>query len=271
MTPLWKNIISHFPIFNNESISSDSRAKLALYSGHDTTLIPLLASLGERVWDGSEWIPYASMLIIEIHEIIFNNVTASALTSARQKFPSSKAFRLIYNGVVLTDKIDGCTIASDLCDISFLMNRLNSFLPVDSSWSCELTPKEKAFLSTLFHEVTYDLSLASALFNTTGGKAILFLIIALSSFLSSFLTFVMINRKCPSWCRSRCCRRSEEQHLSPNFRNYESTAFSSSTQKNDNMVKPGGWKDPRRKTDLRYVEVPSWFNDDHNLDPREIT
>jgi hypothetical protein len=37
-----------------------------LYSGHDDTLMPLLATLGGTVWDG-KWTPYASMLIFEVN------------------------------------------------------------------------------------------------------------------------------------------------------------------------------------------------------------
>jgi ubiquitin-like domain-containing CTD phosphatase 1 len=40
--------------------------KLALFSGHDTTLMPILATLGGDVWAGAEWAPYASMILIEL-------------------------------------------------------------------------------------------------------------------------------------------------------------------------------------------------------------
>ena len=31
--------------------------KLGLFSGHDTTLMPILATLGDKVWPGTEWVP----------------------------------------------------------------------------------------------------------------------------------------------------------------------------------------------------------------------
>jgi len=262
MIPLWKEIISHFPSTNTTTDSKQT--KLALYSGHDTTLIPLLASLGERVWDGNQWIPYASMMNIEIHDIsLNNNATVSEISTLKKKFPSLKAFRLIYNGVVLSEKIEGCTPASDLCDITFLMNQLLSFVNLDNSWSCALTNAEKETLSTLYHEFTKEVSRATSFFHTAGGKVILFLLLALSAFLSSLLTFTIITRKCPSWCCC-CCRRrhNDREGESANLRSYESISFSSScSRKNDNFVKPG-WKDPRRTSDFRYVEVPSWFQDE---------
>ena len=272
MTPLWQEIMSHFPIYNH-STTSGLKPKLALFSGHDTTLIPLLASLGSRVWDGTEWIPYASMMVIEIHDIILVNSSLSVndLALVKKKFPSSKAFRIMYNGHVLTDKVDGCTLESDLCDVSYLMNQLLSFLQVDSPWSCDLTEAERASSSTLLDEFTERISLLTAIFKTPGGKAFLLLTIAASAFLSSLLTFVVMTRRCPFWCRSRCCRRGEQAMSDSNLRDYESITFSSGYTKNDNIVKPGGWKDPRKKSDFRYVEVPSWFLSESDAEPRGIT
>lgn len=39
-----------------------------LISGHDVTVMPMLASLGDDVWDG-KWIPYASMFLIEVRNL----------------------------------------------------------------------------------------------------------------------------------------------------------------------------------------------------------
>lgn len=65
MGPMWAEILANIePI-----IHADDRGpppnRLALFSGHDTTILPLLISLGPDVWDG-EWPPYASMMIIEV-------------------------------------------------------------------------------------------------------------------------------------------------------------------------------------------------------------
>lgn len=91
--------------------------KLALFSGHDTTLMPMLATLGDKVWSGTEWAPYASIILIEIHEIL----------NADEAFPSGYAFRLIYNGQVLTSKMDGCAAGSELCDSQVLVKQVMPF------------------------------------------------------------------------------------------------------------------------------------------------
>jgi hypothetical protein len=59
------------------------------------------------------------MILIEIHEI---NATAHHLTTI---YPSGYAFRLIYNGEVLTSRMDGCD--SELCDSSVLVERVKPF------------------------------------------------------------------------------------------------------------------------------------------------
>lgn len=59
------------------------------------------------------------MILIEIHEI---NETAHHLTTV---YPSGFAFRLIYNGMVLTSRMDGCD--SDLCDSRVLTERVRPF------------------------------------------------------------------------------------------------------------------------------------------------
>lgn len=65
MGPMWAEMVANIlPI-----IDADDRTpppnRLALFSGHDTTIMPLLISLGPNVWDGT-WPPYASMMIIEV-------------------------------------------------------------------------------------------------------------------------------------------------------------------------------------------------------------
>ena len=61
--PLWAEILSNI----NPIIEERDRIppeKLAIISGHDDTISPLMASLG--IWDKSQWPAYASMLIIEV-------------------------------------------------------------------------------------------------------------------------------------------------------------------------------------------------------------
>ena len=73
MAPLWAEIMENIsPTLNGNSAEEMSTRtlppKLALFSGHDTTLIPLLASLGPKLWNDKDWPPYASMMIIEVSE-----------------------------------------------------------------------------------------------------------------------------------------------------------------------------------------------------------
>ncbi len=53
MGPLWAEIM-------------DSDETFSLFSGHDSTIYPLMASLGERVWNATDYPPYASMMLIEV-------------------------------------------------------------------------------------------------------------------------------------------------------------------------------------------------------------
>ncbi|KAL3937473.1 MAG: hypothetical protein SGBAC_007430 [Bacillariaceae sp.] len=100
--PLWAEIMDHI----QPSIT-----------GYDSTIMQLLASLGEDVWDGLVWPPYASMLLVEIHEL---------LDDSRNKtlYETGSAFRLIYNGRVLTDQVPGCSEDLELCDVKFLIKRV---------------------------------------------------------------------------------------------------------------------------------------------------
>jgi len=104
MSPLWSEIVPTIQgIINGESqVCCPSRPapKLTLVSGHDTTLIPILASLGSRVYD-QKWPPYASMVILEIHKINLDDGKDDKVYS------TDHAFRLLYNGNVLTHLMDG--------------------------------------------------------------------------------------------------------------------------------------------------------------------
>ena len=114
MQPMWAEIMTKvYPHIQGETIELN---KLALYSGHDTTIIPLLASLG--VWNNTAWPPYASMVALELHEM---NVDGN---SDRKIFTSPFAFRLIYNGEVITSKVKSCSPDLELCSSHHLMNLL---------------------------------------------------------------------------------------------------------------------------------------------------
>ena len=115
MQPMWNEIMMKvFPYVQGISIGLN---KLALYSGHDTTVIPLLASLG--VWNDTAWPPYASMIVIELHEM---NVDGN---TDRKIFPSKFAFRLIYNGEVITSNVKSCEPDLELCNVETLIKLIS--------------------------------------------------------------------------------------------------------------------------------------------------
>lgn len=116
MGPLWAEIMEKInPIINGDS---QPTTRLALYSGHDSTIAPLLASLG--MWNATSWPPYASYFNVEVHEIIDGQ-------SDSKYFPSKFAFRLVYNGQVITGNMPGCMSSLEMCDINVLTKRVNGF------------------------------------------------------------------------------------------------------------------------------------------------
>lgn len=68
MGPLWAEIMDHInPVLADEMETQDRPrppAKLAIYSGYDSTIMEVLASLG--AWEGNHWPPYASMVLLEV-------------------------------------------------------------------------------------------------------------------------------------------------------------------------------------------------------------
>jgi hypothetical protein len=74
MGPLWAEIMDHIlPVVNEDQEDADRGrppAKLAIYSGHDTTIMMILESLGSKV-KAIEWPPYASMILIEVSSVLF--------------------------------------------------------------------------------------------------------------------------------------------------------------------------------------------------------
>jgi ubiquitin-like domain-containing CTD phosphatase 1 len=55
--------------------------RLALFLGHDTTILPLLVSLSPNLWDG-QWAPYAAMMIIEVSKRGLMSLEAKHVTPA---------------------------------------------------------------------------------------------------------------------------------------------------------------------------------------------
>jgi len=123
MAPLWAEIMDNIYYFvDKDSIpgSNFSSPKLALFSGHDTTIMPLLASLGPKLWNDTDWAPYASMFIIEVHELIDVGLTNQSV------YTTDFAFRLLYNGRILTNLVEGCPAESELCDMKIFLDIVGS-------------------------------------------------------------------------------------------------------------------------------------------------
>jgi len=66
--PLWYEIMKNINAYLKEDDDdvAVTAPRLALFAGHDTTLMPLLASLGPHLWNDTDWPPYASMILIEV-------------------------------------------------------------------------------------------------------------------------------------------------------------------------------------------------------------
>ena len=86
------------------ALNSTDYYKFVLFSGHDTTLMPILAGLMGSNWDG-KWVSYASMVSIEI----YNSSTAG----------SPDLFRIIYNGQ--QQQVPGCA-STGLCNVKYLLD-----------------------------------------------------------------------------------------------------------------------------------------------------
>ena len=76
MGPLWAEIMDNINMFIGEEAANEAAnealplaPRLALFSGHDTTIMPLLASLGPKLWNDTDWASYASMFIIEVSRL----------------------------------------------------------------------------------------------------------------------------------------------------------------------------------------------------------
>jgi hypothetical protein len=131
MGPLWAEIMANINEVVNKEHYYRNPVKLALFSGHDTTLIPLLASLGPKVWDG-QWPSYASMVLIEIHEInIDRHLEIHEINidgrSDKSMYKINYAFRLLLDGKVLTHTLDGCPDDAELCDADVFIRRVTPF------------------------------------------------------------------------------------------------------------------------------------------------
>ncbi|KAF9111233.1 hypothetical protein BGX27_005209 [Mortierella sp. AM989] len=94
---------------------ADGKIRLSFYSGHDTTISPLLGlfdSLDQR------WPPYASNMLIELW-----------------KSPSGEHHvRVLYNGAILSTKSKWCDL--EWCPLDTFINHLDKFIVEDVTASC---------------------------------------------------------------------------------------------------------------------------------------
>jgi Histidine phosphatase superfamily (branch 2) len=143
MAPLWNEILDQM----EPHLKGDASANpLAIWSGHDTTIMPLLASISPQLLDDDVWPPYASLVVIEIHAIKGDLAV---------HFPSRYAFRLLYNGQSLTEKINSCNEEMDLCDASVLVDQIKRFSNLDHI-DCGLPPGGIIGLHTASFEARQD-------------------------------------------------------------------------------------------------------------------
>ncbi|KAK9173203.1 Histidine phosphatase superfamily clade-2 [Cryptosporidium meleagridis] len=94
--------------------------KFILFSGHDTTVIPTLASL--EIWD-EHWPPYASTFIIEIYNDPIKSLEKRQnydyFDDETELVQESLPYfiRLLYNGQVITDRLKECD-REEICHVS---------------------------------------------------------------------------------------------------------------------------------------------------------
>jgi len=171
MGPLWYEIIANIKPFLDGD-TSKPLTKLALFSGHDSTIEPLLASLGKNVWDGKVWVPYATIFNIEIHE------------KTIEEGESKHLFRLVLNGDVMTSRVEGCPDDGDLCDVTVLIELVEPFAIFDRD--CASAPASDELASqnmTILSNPTFVI--------------ILFATITVSSFLGGLVTYFYLTRRFP--------------------------------------------------------------------------
>lgn len=192
--PLWVTILSNvLPYVYNSVWKSilpqlelnEPAPKLALYSAHDTTIMPLMATLG--VWDEKEWAPYSSLMVIELHQV-----------SQKDIFPSERAFRLLYNGNVITEKVEGCQKSIELCDITHLLQKVAPFATYNRD--CGPADSQKEFSQIKDILLTKDGIISMAfliLFSFIFGSVVTFIILK-KGYTCSMATRRMLYNRAPS-------------------------------------------------------------------------
>lgn len=172
MFPLWSEIMDKVsPHINGGTISN----KLSLISGHDTTIIPLLASLNLRDSHIDDWPTYACMVVLELHEVSIDG------TADKKMLPSNYAFRLIYNGRVITSHVEGCPTDSELCDVTIWMNAVLIAAQCERKHEWPLIP----YIDTVTR--------AREILSTTEGILYFIILVGTSAFLGGMTVYSYLN------------------------------------------------------------------------------
>ncbi|KAF9426769.1 Acid phosphatase-like protein 2 [Entomortierella beljakovae] len=110
MGPIAKDIKA-----NLMNAKANGKNRFSLYSGHDTTILPLIG-----MFDGSDvsWPPYASNILVELW-----------------KSPKDELFvRVLYNGAILQTKSNWCDL--EWCPLDTFVQYLDTFIVQDMATSC---------------------------------------------------------------------------------------------------------------------------------------
>eukprot|EP00172_Hildenbrandia_rubra_P002898 Plantae.Rhodophyta-Hildenbrandia_rubra.ctg4130.p2 GENE.Plantae.Rhodophyta-Hildenbrandia_rubra.ctg4130~~Plantae.Rhodophyta-Hildenbrandia_rubra.ctg4130.p2 ORF type:complete len:446 (-),score=83.45 Plantae.Rhodophyta-Hildenbrandia_rubra.ctg4130:698-2035(-) len=114
--PLLQEVLRH--------LEENRKHKLLLFSGHDATLIPLLAILDHSKLE--EWPPFASSIIFEVYE---------------QANGSGESYiRVLYNGEALTMK--NCPKGGAPCKLSIFRKNVVHYLSLNRSDECQMQATE---------------------------------------------------------------------------------------------------------------------------------
>ncbi|KAJ2376538.1 hypothetical protein IW150_001921 [Coemansia sp. RSA 2607] len=94
--------------------------KFALYSGHDSTLIPMLATM-KASNHNMLWPPYASNILLELWK----------------KSDGSRVIRVIYNGQVLKLQKGHEWCDLNACPVDTFLSYIDQFIPTDIAMQCK--------------------------------------------------------------------------------------------------------------------------------------
>jgi hypothetical protein len=95
--------------------------KFLLYSGHDTTLMPVASAFN---FSGGVWSPYASLIAFELYTV--NSTSSSSSSSSKHGSSEQHAVRIVYNGKV--QRLPACS-GLELCPFEQFAKIAGSMVP----------------------------------------------------------------------------------------------------------------------------------------------